>query len=81
MPDFGYIRGDHWVICDVCGFKVRKSQSRIRWDRAVVCEQDWETRHPQEDVRGRVDRQRVDNPRPPPPDVFVDVGDVTKDDL
>jgi len=79
--EWGWIKGDHWVICDVCGFKVRASQSLKRWDGLLVCHKDWETRHPQEDVRGRVDRQLVDNPRPPPADVFVNPGDITRDDL
>ena len=77
----GYIKGDHWVICDVCGFKCRSSKTRKRWDGLRVCEADWEERHPQDYVRGRHDKQIVPDPRPRPVDVFVDVGDVTPDDL
>jgi len=76
-----YRPGDHYIICDVCGFKVRSSASRARWDGARVCEKDWEPRHSQDSVRGRVDRQRVSNPRPEATDVFLDDNDVTAADL
>ena len=79
--DWGYVAGDHWVICDVCGFKYRSSRTRVRWDNLRVCTADWEPRHPQEYVRGRSDKIAVANPRPRPVDVFVDPGDVTADDL
>jgi len=77
----GYIPGDYYVICDVFGFKVRASDTRKRWDNARVCSKDWETRHPQDYVRGRRDRQRVADPRSEAADTFLDIGDVTADDL
>ncbi len=52
----GWVFGDHWRICDCCGFKVRASQTRKRWDGLIVCREDWETRHPQDSVKSRVDR-------------------------
>lgn len=79
--DNAYIPGDYYVLCDECGFKVRSSQTRRRWDNKRVCLKDWETRHPQDFVRGRHDRQRVPNPRPEPSDVFLNENDVTADDL
>ncbi|WP_299477003.1 hypothetical protein [uncultured Paracoccus sp.] len=81
MTKHAYIPGDPWGICDVCGFKYRKSEMRRRWDGLTVCGPDWEPRHPQEAVRGRKDRILVDNPKPPPADVFIEPGDVTRDDL
>lgn len=81
MSGSGYIPGDFWRICDECGFKVRQSETRKRWDGLIVCEKDWEPRHPQDFVRGRNDRQAVPNPRPEPPDVFLNPGDVTTEDL
>lgn len=81
MSTPGYVAGDHWVICDVCGFQYRSSQTRMRWDNLRVCTKDWEPRHPQEYVRGKKDRIAVPNPRPQPPDVFIEPGDVTADDL
>lgn len=77
----GYRSGDHWVICDECGWKVRASQTRKRWDGLRVCIPDYEARHPQDFVRGRTDRQRVDNPRPDPAPRYIDPNDVTADDL
>lgn len=64
MAGPAYLRGNHWKICDVCGFKYRASQTRKRWDNLIVCEADFETRHPQDLVRGRLDRQNVPDPRP-----------------
>lgn len=73
--------GDYYVICDVCGFRYRARETRMRWDNLRVCDADFETRHPQDFVKGKRDKQRVDNARPEPPDTFLDVGDVTADDL
>lgn len=76
-----YRPGDYYVICDVCGFKMRASETRRRWDNLRVCMKDWETRHPQDFVRGRRDRQRVPDPRPEPSDNFIEVNDITEADL
>ena len=75
-----YVPGDHYKICDVCGFKVRASQTKKRWDGMIVCLPDWEPRHPQDAVRGRVDKQTVKDPRPESVDVFVTIP-VTATDL
>lgn len=75
-----YRPGDHYKICDVCGFKVRASATKKRWDGMVVCEADWEARHPQDFVRGKVDRQNVSDPRPEAADTFR-ATPVTQDDL
>lgn len=76
-----YRPGDHWIICDVCGFKTRASQSRKRWDGLRVCHKDWERRHPQDFVRGRRDRQRVPDARPEQTDTFIEANDITAADL
>jgi hypothetical protein len=68
-----YVPGDHWKICEVCGFKYRASQTSRRWDGLFVCSEDFETRHPQDFVRGRLDHQNVPNPRPEPPLNFIGV--------
>lgn len=41
------------------------------WDGLYVCRADWETRHPQDFVRGRKDVQNVPNPRPESVDDFI----------
>ena len=69
--NYHYKPGDFWVTCDECGGKVRSSETRKRWDGLRVCQADYETRHPQDYVRGKRDRQAVRFPRPEPPDTFV----------
>lgn len=49
----GYIPGDHWVECSVCGFVIRSSSARKDWEGSIVCPEDFELRHPQDFVRGR----------------------------
>jgi hypothetical protein len=41
------------------------------WDGLFVCLADWETRHPQDFVKGRKDIQNVPNPRPEPSMIYV----------
>lgn len=72
----GYVPGDHWVLCDVCGFKCRASETQKRWDGLRVCMADFEPRHPQDFVKGKRDRQAVRNARPEPPDEFVTISAV-----
>lgn len=60
----GYRAGDWNLICDVCGFKIKASDSLHRWDGMIVCRDDFEVRHPQDFVRGRVDNQTVPFSRP-----------------
>jgi len=79
--DNHYVAGDFYRICDECGFKVRASETRKRWDGRIVCIPDWEPRHPQEFVRGRVDRQRVAEPRPEAADTFLADNEVTASSL
>ncbi len=76
-----YVPGDHYLICDECGFKVRASETRKRWDGLRVCTKDWEPRHPQDFVKGRKDRQTVPNARPEGADTYLEIGDVTEADL
>ena len=66
-----YVAGDFWRICDCCGFQVRASETRKRWDGLIVCRADWEPRHPQDFVRGKADRQTVPEPRPEPVPTFI----------
>ena len=51
----GFDGGNHWVVCDVCGFHYRSSEMRERWDGAVVCKADYETRHQQGYVKAKQD--------------------------
>jgi hypothetical protein len=60
----GYIKGDYWQNCDVCGFNYRRSEMKERWDALWVCPEDWEPRHPQEFLEGVPDYQAVPVARP-----------------
>lgn len=64
--------GDWNAICDVCGFKYKASELRLRWDGLWCCPEDWEIRHPQDFVRGVKDRQAIPWSRPAPADIFID---------
>ena len=65
-----YKSGDHLVTCDRCGFTIYASESKKTWDGLVVCEADYEPRHPQTWFV-RADNQSVKDPRPPPETVFM----------
>lgn len=72
-----YIPGDHWVIDDRTGFKVRSSSTRREWTGAIVDRSQFEPRHPQDFVRAKPERAIVRNPRPRPVDVFAGPLDTT----
>ena len=55
-----YSKGDWNVYCDYCDKKRKASDCRLTWDNALVCSDTcWEPRHPQDFVRGKVDKQRT----------------------
>lgn len=66
-----YVSGQFNVICDVCGKKIKAGEVKHRWDGFVVCEDDWEERHPQDFVRARQDKISVPFTRPRPTDAFI----------
>lgn len=76
-----FILGDSNAVCDVCGFKFKRSQLRKRWDGAMVCSQDFELRHPQDNIKPRTERNNIRDPRPEPEYRFLAVGEITGDDL
>lgn len=43
-----FVPGTCNTICDVTGFKVKRSECRVRWDGMVVIPDAWETRQPQD---------------------------------
>lgn len=65
--------GDWNAICDICGFKFKASELRKRWDGLMVCDTDWETRHPQEFIRPLPDQQKLPWTRPEGTDQFITV--------
>lgn len=64
--------------CDRCGFEFRARQIKLEWTGLRVCSgagtnDCWEVRHPQETIRGKVDRQS-------PPWVRPETGDDSGND-
>ncbi len=55
---------EYSVLCDVCKFKFKASQLRLRWDGLQVCQWDWEQRHPADFYRGRNDAHKLPWTRP-----------------
>lgn len=43
--------GDYNALCDVCGFKFKSCDLKKRWDGLMVCNEDWEPRHPSDFFR------------------------------
>lgn len=48
--------GNWKVSCMVCGFWYPSSEIKKRWDGVLVCEKDYETRHPQTLIKVRGER-------------------------
>lgn len=68
-----YDKGDWKAICDVCGREYKASRLRKRWDGLMTCLDDWETRQPQDFVRGITDTQIPPWTRPESSDFFINV--------
>lgn len=80
-----FVMGAWKAQCDRCG-KTRKSfELRKEWNGLRVCgDTCWEPRHPQDLLRGKVDRQTPPWTRPEPPEIDVSPGsgnEVSADDL
>lgn len=70
--DDTYRKGDNWLIDDRSGARIRRSDARMEWDGTVVHKDEFEPRHPQDFVKGRVDRQIPPQPiRSEPVDVLT----------
>jgi hypothetical protein len=77
------ISGNWNALCDSCGRKFKALDLLKRWDGLMVCQEDWETRHPQTLLK--VQREKITVPfvRPYPaqdsyvPDPMSPVNDET----
>lgn len=76
-----YIAGDYNVICDRCGAKYKASECKMEWDNLFVCDDCWESRQPQDFVRGTYDDQRAPIVRARGATSFLTTGEVTPEDL
>jgi hypothetical protein len=59
------------AICDRCGVEFASDQLIEDWQGHRVCKKDFETRHPQDFVRGVPDDPTVPWSRPEGPDTFA----------
>ena len=76
----GFQNGNHWGVCDVCGFTYRQSGLKRRWDGAVVCKEDWEVRHPQDFLKARQEDPAAKGlVRPEPVDQFIELERCTEE--
>lgn len=73
--------GDHNVICDRTGFKMKRSMCRKEWNNLIVRKESWEPRHPQDFIRSKPDRLQVDDPRVRGKTKFLAVNEVKATDL
>lgn len=71
MRQTWYRSGDWNAICDVCGFKFKNTALKKRWDGLMVCDEDWEQRHPQELIRPIADQNKLPWTRPEGSDQFI----------
>jgi hypothetical protein len=68
--------GNWKVACDVCDFWYPSGEMRERWDGLIVCQDDWETRHPQTLIKIRGEKAVPSFIRKDPDDEFVFVCDI-----
>ncbi len=65
-----YLPGGWNMLCQVCGFKYKNVDMRLRWDNVWCCPEDYELRQPQDFVRGVKDQMAVPYTVTEPADVF-----------
>ena len=68
-------------ICDRCGFEYDLAQLKKEWTGYMVCRDCFDHRHPQEAVRGVRDQQGIPGARPALTPVYLEINEVTADDL
>lgn len=57
MSGSDYLKlGDYNVACFECGRKFKASTMRMHWQGYLVCPEHWESRHPQDFVKGVTER-------------------------
>lgn len=52
------------VLCDGCGFKMKNTQVKKRWDGLMMCSECWEPRHPMDFYKSRNDTHQLPFTRP-----------------
>ena len=72
-----FVKGQWDANCDRCGFTYKSGKLRREWTGLMTCSgastnNCFDPRHPQESVKGKVDKQTPPWVRPEPPDLFID---------
>ena len=76
-----YISGDWYVLCDICGFKKRRTECSKDWEGKIVCTSTClDQRNPQDYIAPAPDKQDVPDAREADP-VFVTDNQVQPEDL
>jgi hypothetical protein len=66
------ILGNYNALCDSCGRKFKALSLKKRWDGLMVCEEDWEMRHPSDFLRVQKEKIAVEFARPyPAQDTYI----------
>lgn len=84
-----FVLGAWKVECERCGFEYLNTQLKKEWTGQMVCHgvgtnHCWEPRHPQENMRGKTDRQSPPWTRPQRAEIDVSPGsgnEVSPEDL
>ncbi len=66
-----FISGEFNVTCDRCSKKIKAHKAKHEWTGFIVCEDCFETRHPQDFVKAHSDKISVPFVRPIPEYIFV----------
>ena len=76
-----FVAGDYYLLCDICGFKKRRSECAKDWEGKVVCASTClDQRNPQDYIAPVYERQSVPDARNADP-VYVTDNQVTAEDL
>lgn len=68
-----YVSGQWNAICDRCGFKFKSGELKKDWQGLMVCENDFETRHPQSLIKITTEKAFPEWSRPRPIDEFIQI--------
>lgn len=58
QPINRYIPGDYLRDCDVCGWTYLRSELKKRYDGYIVCDKDYETRHPRDLAEKKIHKDK-----------------------
>lgn len=73
--------GDYYVRCHRTGFKVLRSECAREWNGLLVRRDSFETRHPQDFVRGRPEDSAGEDQTGDPVVTFLATNEVKSTDL